>query len=155
MAEAQGGSKRAKTDPMTEVRAALREAERAEWLGHIYEIKYLQEQAEHLRCSSPGSKDAELGLIAQQLKQKAARDRLKFAAKTNSTETFTCSICMECLPLQYLHVNVPCGHGFCKTCIAKPVSSVPLMEVVHDGPSKTPVCYTCRCKVASTVRTYV
>jgi hypothetical protein len=149
MAEAQGGSKRAKTDPMTEVRAALREAERAEWLGHIYEIKYLQEQAEHVRCTSPGSKDAELGLITQQLKQKAARDRLKFAAKTNSTETFTCSICMECLSLQYLHVNVPCGHGFCTACIAKPC--IPPGAPAASGTQ----CFSCRSDVASVVRTYV
>ena len=147
--------KRAKGDIQAQVKAAVREAERAEWIGNHYEIKYLQEQADHLRGVSPGSKDKELEIITQQLKQKATRDREKAAGKANKLGTFTCAVCLDDKPLADLHINVPCGHGFCKTCIATPVSSVPLMEVVHDGPSKTPVCYTCRCKVASTVRTYV
>ena len=137
------------SDPMAEVRAAVREAERAEWIGDIYEIRHLKEQVEHLRCTEPSSKDAELELITQQLKRKAARDRQKAAAKTNSTETFTCSICMECLPLQYLHVNVPCGHGFYKTCIAKPC--IPAGAPAAPGTQ----CFSCRSDVASVVRTYV
>ena len=149
------GNKRKASDPMAEVRAAVREAERAEWIGNTYEIKYLQGQTENIRCISPPTKDHELALITQQLKTKAARDRQKAAGTANKFGIFTCAVCLDDKPLATLHINVPCGHGFCKTCIAKPVSSVPLMEVVHDGPSKTPVCYTCRCKVASTVRTYV
>jgi hypothetical protein len=152
---AESGNKRKASDPMAEVRAAVREAERAEWIGNTYEIKYLQGQAENLRTNSSVLKDDELALITQQLKQKAVRERFKAAATANKLATFTCAVCLDDKPLADLHINVPCGHGFCKICIAKPVSSVPLMEVVHDGPSKTPVCYTCRCKVASTVRTYV
>jgi len=149
MSTLEPASKRAKTDPMAEVRAAMREAERAEWVGDIYEIKYLKEQVEHLRCTEPVSKDHELALITQQLKAKAARDRQKAAGKTNSTETFTCSICMERLSLQYLHVNVPCGHGFCKTCIAKPC--IPAGAPAAPGTQ----CFSCRRNVASVMQTYI
>jgi len=137
----QSASKRAKYDPMT----AVRDTERAEWIGNPYEIKYLTEQAEHLR----GSKDAELELITHQLQQKVARDRRKFAAKTNSTETFTCSVCMDCLPLKALHVNVPCGHGFCKACIGKPGSP----PGVPAAPGTQ--CHVCRAKVASVMQIFV
>ena len=148
MAEGQAGSKRKSApahDPKCEVRAALREAERAEWIGHIHEIKYLREQVDYLCCTEPVSKDHELELITQQLKQKAARDRLKTAAKTNSTETFTCGICMECQPLQVLHINVPCGHGFCKTCIAQK----PTKRAAAPGTK----CFSCQRQVGWVVQT--
>ncbi len=140
----QPASKRAKCDQITEVHAAVRDAERAEWIGNPYEIKYLTEQADRLR-----GKDAELELITQQLHQKAARDRRKFAAKTNSTETFTCSVCMDCLPLNALHVNVPCGHGFCKACIGKPGSP----PGIPAAPGTQ--CHVCRAKVASVMQIFV
>ncbi len=146
---AEPAPKRPRTDMMAEVRAALRAAERAEWIGNIYEIKYLREQADSIRYEAAVSKDAELGLLIAQLEQKAARDRgAKSAAEANKTGTFTCSICMDTLPLERLHVNVPCGHGFCKTCIAK--SCVP-----KDAPSAPAGCFSCRGKVASVVQTFL
>ncbi len=136
--------KRPRTDKMTEVRVALRAAERAEWIGNIYEIKYLKEQADRIRYEAPVSKDAELGLFIAQLEQKAVRDRVAAAAEANKTGTFTCSICMDTLPLTRLHINMPCGHGFCKTCIAKSC-------IAKDAPSAPAECFSCRGKVASVV----
>ena len=63
--------KAAKADKMAEVRVALRVAERAEWIGNIYEIKYLQEQAESVRREhayrDESAKEAELDLIIAQV----------------------------------------------------------------------------------------
>jgi len=148
---AEPAPKRPRTDMMAEVRVALRAAERAEWIGHCYEIKYLKEQVESIRYEAPVSKDEELGLIIAQLEQKAARDRGAAAAEANKTGTFTCSICMETLPLERLHVNVPCGHGFCKTCIGKSC----IVKDAKDAKDAPGGCFSCRGKVASVVQTFV
>jgi hypothetical protein len=151
---AEPAPKRAKTDVMAEVRVALRAASRAEWIGNIYEIKYLEQQAETIRWEeSPIDKDTELGLIITQLEQKAARDRQKAANNTNKFETFTCCICMDRLPLGHLCVNVPCGHGFCKACIAK--SAKTFVPPGEAAPPPTPECFTCRGNVASVLQTFV
>lgn len=145
MAEDQAGSKRKSApvhDPLSEVRAALREAERAEWIGHIYEIKYLREQVEHLVRTSPVSKDHEFELITQQLKQRAARDRQKAASK-DELATIECPVCFNEFLLADLHVNLPCGHGFCKACIAKPC--IPPGRAAPPGTE----CFCCRANVAS------
>jgi hypothetical protein len=133
------------SDPMAEVRAALREAERAEWIGNCFEIKYLQGQAEHLRCIPAVSKHAELALITQQLKQKAARDRQKAAGTANKLGTFTCPICMDAKPLANLRLNYPCGHGFCLVCIEK----------YMRGQNPSSACPNCRQPIDSVVQTYV
>ena len=145
---AEPAPKRPRTDMMAEVRAALRAAERAEWIGNIYEIKYLREQAENIRYEAHVNKDAELGLLIAQLEQKAARDRGAAEAEANKTGTFTCSICMDTLSLDRLHVNVPCGHGFCKTCIGKSC-------IAKDATDAPAGCFSCRGKVASVVQAFV
>jgi hypothetical protein len=38
---AESGNKRKASDPMAEVRAAVREAERAEWIGNTYDFFFL------------------------------------------------------------------------------------------------------------------
>ncbi len=147
---AEPAPKRAKGDVTEQVRVAVRESERAEWIGHVFEIKYLKEQAEYIRCSSPVGKEEQLLEIIQELEQKAARDRQKAAASANKAEAFTCHICMDRLPMAWLCVNVPCGHGFCKACINK--------KIVLSGeaaPPAKPECFTCRTVVASVVQTYV
>ncbi len=152
---AEPAPKRPKTDVMAEVRVALRAAERAEWIGHIYEIKYLKEQAESIRYESPADKDTELDLIIAQLNQKAARDSQKAAHNTNKFETFTCCICMDRLPLGHLHVNVPCGHGFCKACIAKSAKTFVWHGAHAAPPASTSNCYSCRTEVVSVLQTFV
>ena len=102
-AMAESAPKRAKIDMMAEVHAALRAAERAEWIGKMHEIKYLREQVEIIRYEAPVSKDAELGLIVAQLEQKAVRDRLVAAAEANVVGTFTCGRTVD-LPSFYLRV---------------------------------------------------
>ena len=142
---AEPAPKRAKGDIQAQVQAAVREAERAEWIGHIYEIKYLKEQVEHLRCTDPVSKDHEFALITQQLKQKAARDRQKAAGTANKLGTFTCPICLDDKPLANLRLNYPCGHGFCKTCI----------ETHMCGQNPSSACPNCRKPIDSVVETFV
>jgi hypothetical protein len=44
-----------------------------------------------------------------------------------------------------LHVNVPCGHGFCKPCI----------EQYMCGQVPSSACPTCRKSIASVVQTFV
>ena len=143
---AEPAPKRTKGDITAQVKAALREAERAEWIGNTNEIKYLKEQAEYIRCSSPVGKEEELLLIIQQLEQKAVRDRQKAAASANKTEDFTCSICMDKRPLDHLRVNGPCGHGFCKACI----------DAAWHAPAApaAPECFTCRTKVADVLKAF-
>jgi len=145
---AESAPKRAKTDMMAEVHAALRAAERAEWIGNMHEIKYLREQVEIIRHEAPVNKDAELGLIVAQLEHKAARDRVAAGAEANVVGTFTCSICMDTLALDQLHVNVPCGHGFCKRCIGKSRDG-------RDGRDGRDACFSCRGKVACVVQVFV
>jgi hypothetical protein len=142
--------KRAKGDMNAQVKAAVREAERAEWIGNICEIEFLKRQAEEIARLQPFGSDEELLLIIQQLEQKAARDRQKAAASANKAEAFTCSICMDRLPMAWLCVNVPCGHGLCKECINKKI--VPPGEA---APPAKPECFSCRTVVASVVQTYV
>jgi hypothetical protein len=148
---AESAPKRAKIDMMAEVHAALRAAERAEWIGNMHEIKYLREQVEIIRHEAPVNKDAELGLIVAQLEQKAARDRLFAAAEANVVGTFTCSICMDTLSVDQLHVNVPCGHGFCKRCIGKSCER----KDGRDGRGAPAACFSCRGKVACVVQVFV
>ena len=145
MAEPAGKRPRTDAAKMADVRVALRAAERAEWIGHIYEIKYLQEQVETIRYASPVGMEAELDLIIQQLEQKAVRDRQKAAASANKTEAFTCCVCMDRLPLADLRVNAPYGHGFCKTCIAP-------SRAISGTPAE---CFSCRGKVVSLMQTFV
>jgi hypothetical protein len=142
--------KRAKGDINAQVRAAVREAERAEWIGNECEIEFLKRQADEITRIQPIGKEEELLLIIQQLEQKAARDRQKAAASANKAEAFTCHICMDRLPMAWLCVNVPCGHGFCKACINKKI--VPPGEA---APPAKPECFNCRTVVASVVQTYV
>lgn len=142
-----------KTDKKHEFDVAVRAAKRGEWIGSCYEIMYLEEQVdtiEHIRRVAHLDMDEEMDLVIAQLHQKAARDRSGAARNANNSETFTCCICMDRQPLAHLHVNVPCGHGFCKTCIAKPV--VPPGEA---APPAAPQCHTCRAKVASVLKTFV
>jgi hypothetical protein len=144
---AEPAPKRAKGDITAQVRAALREAERAEWIGNKCEIEFLKRQADEITRINPIGKEEELLLIIQQLEQKAARDRQKAAASANKTEVFTCCICMDKRPLDHLRVNVPCGHGFCKACIDAAWHA-------HGAPA-APSCFTCRTEVASVLQTYV
>ena len=147
-----------KTDKKREFDVAVRAAKRGEWIGSCYEIKYLEEQVdtiEHIRRVAPLEMDEELDLIIQQLHQKAARDRSGAARNANNSETFTCCICMDRQPLAHLHVNVPCGHGFCKTCIGKTVKPGVWHGPHAAPPAATPECYTCRAKVASVLKTFV
>jgi hypothetical protein len=154
---AESAPKRPKTDMMAEVRVALRAAERAEWIGNMHEIKYLREQVESIRYEAPVSKDAELGLIVAQLEQKAARDRVAAAAEANCVGMFTCSICMDTLSLDQLHVNVPCGHGFCKRCIGKSWEGKDARDArdAKDAKDAPAACFSCRGKVACVVQTFV
>ena len=133
--------KRAKTDKMAEVRVALRAAERAEWIGHTSEIRYLEQQTETIRREDPIDKDTELDLIIAQLNQKAARERQGAALHANSTEGFTCCICMDRSPLSKLRLLIPCGHGFCEVCMRK----------VHVQP----LCPTCRKTIDNVLRPYL
>jgi hypothetical protein len=149
MAEGQAGSKRAKGDKMAQVRVALREAERAEWIGNTYEMEHLKKQAETIRFESPVDADTEHDLIIQQLQQKAARDRHKAAGQANKLATFACPVCLDDKPLANLHVNVPCGHGFCKTCIAQPC--IPPGAAAAPGTK----CFSCRSNVDSVMKTYL
>ncbi len=140
---AEPAPKRLKTDAMAAVRVAVRAAERAEWIGHVFEIKYLKEQADSIRHEAPVDKEAELELIIQQLQQKAARDRQKAA---HDSETFTCTVCMDKKPMGNLRVNTPCGHGFCKACIDDAWHK-------HGAPA-APDCFTCRTTVVSVMKVY-
>ena len=144
------------TDMMSQVRSALRAAERAEWIGNVYEIRNLQEQVEVIRCRGLPSADmdAELELIVQQLQQKAARDRQK-AAKATNADTFACCVCMDRLPLDHLRVNAPCGHGFCKACIGKPTGRPTAYHGAHAVINDSPPCFTCRAAVASVLHVRV
>ena len=137
--------KRAKHDKLAEVRVALRAADRAEWIGHLYEIKYLEQQCEAINRDNHAAQHGELDLVIAQLQQKAARDRQKAAASANKTEAFTCCVCMDRLPLAVLHVNVPCGHAFCKTCITP-------SRALAATPAE---CFSCRGTVASVLQTFV
>jgi hypothetical protein len=144
---AEPAPKRAKGDITAQVKRALRAAQRAEWIGNIYEIEFLKKQSEEIARLPTVDSDEELLAIIQQLEQKAARDRQKAAASANKTEVFTCCICMDKRPLDHLRVNVPCGHGFCKACIDAAWHA-------HGAPAK-PECFTCRTEVASVLQTYV
>ena len=144
---AEPAPKRAKGDMQAQVQAAVREAERAACIGNADEIRVLKDQAEHIRCRSPVDKDTELLLIKQQLQQKAARDRQKAMHVTNKLETFTCAICMDKRPYEYLRVNVSCGHGFCTPCIDDAWHA-------HGAPA-APECFTCRTKVSSVIKIYL
>ena len=151
---AEPAPKRAKGDMTAQVKKALRAAERAEWIGNIYEIEFLKKQSEEIARLQSFGQEEELLLIIQQLEQKAARDRQKAAASANKAEAFTCHICMDRLPMAWLCVNVPCGHGFCKACITK--TAKPLeYHGAHAAPPAKPECFNCRTVVASVVQTYV
>jgi hypothetical protein len=144
---AEPAPKRAKGDMNAQVKAAVREAERAEWIGNECEIEFLKKQSEEITRIQPLGKEDELLAIIQQLEQKAARDRQKAAASANKTEVFTCSICMDKRPLNHLRVNLPCGHGFCKACIDAAWHA-------HGAPA-APECFTCRIMVVDVVKTLV
>ena len=143
---AEPAPKRARGDMQAQVKAALRAAERAEWIGNIYEIEFLKKQAEEIGRLQPFGSDEELLLIIQQLEQKAARDRQKAAASANKTEVFTCSVCMDKRSLHHLYVNEPCGHGFCKACIDDAWHA-------HGAPA-APDCFTCHTKVVSVLKPF-
>ena len=145
MAEPAGKRPRTDAAKMADVRVALRAADRAEWIGHLYEIKYLEQQCEAINRDNHADKHGELDLVIAQLQQKAVRDRQKAAASANKAEAFTCCVCMDRLPLADLHVNVPCGHGFCKTCIAP-------SRALSGTPAE---CFSCRGNVASVLQTFV
>ena len=144
---AEPAPKRAKGDITAQVKAAVRAAERAEWIGNTCEIEFLKRQAEEIARLQPFGSDEELLLIIQQLEQKAARDRQKAAASANKTEVFTCSVCMDKRPLDHLRVNGPCGHGFCKACIDAAWHA-------HGAPA-APECFVCRTKVADVLKAFV
>ena len=143
---AEPAPKRARGDMQAQVKAALRAAERAEWIGNIYEIEFLKKQSEEIARLQSFGQEEELLLIIQQLEQKAARDRQKAAASANKTEVFTCSVCMDKRPLDHLRVNGPCGHGFCKACIDGAWHA-------HGAPA-APECFTCRTKVADVLKAF-
>ena len=143
---AEPAPKRAKGDMNAQVKAAVREAERAEWIGNICEIEFLKRQAEEIARLQPFGSDEELLLIIQQLEQKAARDRQKAAASARTAEAFTCSVCMDKTPLDNLRVNGPCGHGFCKACIDGAWHA-------HGAPA-APECFTCHTKVADVLKAF-
>lgn len=52
---------------------------------------------------------------------------------------------MHRLPLAVLHVNVPCGHAFCQTCITP-------SRALAGTPAE---CFSCRGNVASVLKTFV
>jgi hypothetical protein len=151
---AEPAPKRAKGDINAQVRAALRAAERAEWIGNVCEIEFLKRQADEITRIQPIGKEEELLLIIQQLEQKAARDRKLAVTKANVRNSWTCSICMERLMLTDLCVNVPCGHGFCKACITKTAKPLAYHGAHAAAPSKSE-CFNCRTVVDSVVQTYV
>lgn len=133
--------KRAKHAKLAEVRVALRAAERASWIGNIYEVKYLQEQVDAIHRDALVDTHAEVDLIIQQLNQRAANDRRKAADAANKTEAFTCCVCMDRSPLSELRLLMPCGHGFCEPC----------MRAVHVQP----LCPTCRKTINNVIRPYI
>ncbi len=75
-------------------------------------------------------------------------------AEANHNGTFTCSICMDTLALERLHVNVPCGHGFCKRCIGKSCVGKDARDA-KDAKDAPAGCFSCRGKVASVVQAFV
>ena len=52
---------------------------------------------------------------------------------------------MHRLPLAVLHVNVPCGHGFCQKCITP-------SPALAGTPTE---CFSCRGNVTSVLKTFV
>jgi hypothetical protein len=144
---AEPAPKRAKGDITAQVKKALRAAERAEWIGNIYEIEFLKKQSEEIARFPTVDSDEELLAIIQQLEQKAARDRQKAASSANKAEAFTCSVCMDNRLLDHLRVYGPCGHAFCKACIDGAWHA--------QGEVCAPECFACRTKVVSVLKPFV
>jgi rubrerythrin len=108
-------------------RAALRAAQRVSWMRMDIEMEIckLQEQLKELNEDTAVETTEEYDYIMKRFMQlenqsneKATNETNKAAKGTNKTEAFTCGICFAKQPLSTLRVLVPCGHGFCATCIS-------------------------------------
>jgi hypothetical protein len=66
--------------------------------------------------------------------------KTKYTEEANETMTFFCAICLVNQPINTLQLLVPCGHGFCNTCISK---------------MKTNNCPNCRRVTDSVLKAYV
>ena len=107
-------------------RAALRAAQRVSWMrmDPEMEICKLQQQLKELGDSANLKTTEEYDCILQrflqlehQCKEKVQTEMNKAAKEANKTEVFTCAICFAKQPLSTLRLLVPCGHGFCASCM--------------------------------------
>jgi hypothetical protein len=145
--------KRTKYAKLAEVRVALRAAERAAWVNHVYEVDKLKEQVDTIYNDPDVRTHEEVDQIIQQLNQKTAKDLRAATYKANATETFSCGICLSTQKLGELRLIVPCGHGFCDKCTAKLQENITRAHAHEE--KDIPGCPNCRKKIDSVLKAYV
>jgi hypothetical protein len=137
------------------LRAAKRAEERWQATDEDEEVQTLEFQLDQLEYESDDGILQEFDIIRSRL-HRLTEDFNRLAAKdANKDLEFACSICFDNNKMDALRILAPCGHGFCKECVATHMvaAAVGAAGAVDDDPDG-PVCPTCRGAIASVMTAY-